>query len=45
MIYGSQEDFYHPSSPLVERLRFLVGEVEEAKGDANHLTWEVGVGR
>ena len=45
MVYGSQEDFDHPYDPLVERVRFLVGAVEKAKGDANHPGWEVGVGR
>ena len=45
MIYRSQEYLDHPSAPLVERVRFLVGAVEKAKGFANHPDWEVGVGR
>ena len=38
-----KEDLGPPSTPLVVRVRFLVGAVGEADSDADHLAWKVEV--
>ena len=45
MVDRSKEDLDPPYSPLVVRVRFLVGAVVESEGDANHPAWKVRVGR
>ena len=44
IVYLGDEDLDHPLAPLVLRVRSFIRAVRETEGDANHLTWEVGVG-